>query len=127
MPSFRDVICLGVSGWYPVENLRQFFLMRAVSAALILPFLALPAFADIESGTGVEHRVDGRFGVSIIDGPNGTSGTQGLYEGRYTASFRHTADNGVRFRFDLGVAIGNFDSMDPPRYRPGRNPFETED
>ena len=72
----------------------------------LLPVLlilgAVPASAE------VSHRIEGRFGVAYQSNPDGSGGTtQPLYEGRYTSTFSHTADNGLTFRFELGVVVGN--------------------
>ena len=85
-------------------------------AALALLTLAIqPALAE----TTVIHTVEGRFGVSYSSDPNTPrGGLQPLYEGSYTASFLHQADNGLRFRFDIGVVVGNIQSDRPGhRYR----------
>lgn len=71
--------------------------------------LPLPAVAE----TTVIHAIEGRFGVSYASDATGRqSGLQPLYEGRYTTSFLHQSDNGLQFRFDIGIIVGN---MDPDR------------
>ena len=78
-----------------------------VPAVAALMLFAAPAAAE----TTVVHSVEGRFGVSYVSDPNAPrGGMQSLYEGRYTASFRHQADNGLQFRFDIGVVVGNIPS-----------------
>lgn len=80
----------------------------------ILPFATLltmavsasPALAEVM----VTHSVEGRFGVSYVSSGNGAGRTQPLYEGRYTTTFAHQTDNGLRFRFDLGVIVGNIEA-----------------
>jgi len=67
---------------------------------------AAPALAEVT----ITHSIEGRFGVSYVSSGDGTGRTRPLYEGRYTTTFAHQADNGLRFRFDLGVVIGNMDS-----------------
>ena len=74
--------------------------MRRLLPALLI-VTAMPATAE------VSHRIEGRFGVAYQSNPNGTGTTQPLYEGRYTSTFSHTADNGLTFRFELGVVVGN--------------------
>jgi len=82
--------------------------------ALILPLiLSGPAFAD------VTHSIDARFGVSYRQDPSNPTGTaRALYEGRYTTSFTHRSDGGLRFRFDLGIVVGNMDDTRRPRTAP---------
>lgn len=72
---------------------------RLLPAILILS--AAPAAAE------VSHHIEGRFGVAYHATGNGTGTTQPLYEGRYTSTFSHTADNGLTFRFELGIVVGN--------------------
>ena len=89
---------------------------RTALLTAILP-LALPgpALAD------VSHSIQGRFGVAYTQGPGAAGGqAEPLFEGRYTTTFDHQADNGMRFRFELGVMFGN---LDPDR-RP-QSPFES--
>jgi hypothetical protein len=74
---------------------------------LILLTLALPAQAE------VTHTVEGRFGVAYRNDGTGAGQSGALYEGRYTASFAHRMDNGVRFRFDIGVVVTNFEGPAP--------------
>jgi len=81
-------------------------MLRPILAALSISTTVLPAGAEVT----VTHYIEGRFGVSYVSGGNGTSRTQALYEGVYTTTFAHEADNGVRFRFELGISAGNFDS-----------------
>lgn len=67
----------------------------------------------------VTHHFTGRFGVTFTSGQNGAPGTsQPLYEGTYTARFSHQTDMGIRFRFDLGVTMSNFDSPRPLSWPP---------
>lgn len=67
--------------------------------------LAAPAVAE------VTHSMSARFGVGYrADQMNPHGSFQSLYEGRYTSSFTHQADNGIRFRFDFEIEVGNFDS-----------------
>ena len=78
--------------------------MRNALLASALTLLSAPAFGQ----TYVVHSFDSRFGVGYAHDPNAAqSSLQPLYQGRYTASFRHTSDVGVLFRFDLGVTFGN--------------------
>lgn len=80
---------------------------------LLSLLLASPVAAD------VTHSIEARFGVAYRSGPAGAPGRlQELYEGRYTSTFTHQSDNGLRFRFDLGVAAGNFE----PNYPGERDP-----
>ena len=86
--------------------------MRAILTALVL-LTAAPATAD------VTYSVEGRFGVAYShDAATGQTQARPMYEGRYTTTFSHQADNGVRFRFDLGIVVGNLDSV-VPYPRPG--------
>jgi hypothetical protein len=88
-------------------------MLRPILPALFLSTLTLPATADVT----VTHRIEGRFGVSYVRDPNGSEHVQSLYEGRYTTTFQHDFDNGVTFRFELGLALGNLDSdQRGPRY-----------
>lgn len=91
--------------------------------ALLLIAAPLQAAADVT----VTHQIEGRFGVSYATGPDGRSQAQPLYEGRYTTTFAHDFDNGLTFRFELGVALGNFDpDTRGPRYPlPRSNPVGT--
>ena len=79
--------------------------LRPIPASLIALALALastPALAD------VSYSVGGRFGVSYREDPTRPGGQMmALYEGRYTTSYSHQADNGLRFRFDVSVVVGN--------------------
>ncbi|MCW1930886.1 hypothetical protein [Pararhodobacter zhoushanensis] len=68
---------------------------------VFLIMTAMPATAE------VTHRIEGRFGVAYQSTPDGGGTTQPLYEGRYTSTFSHTADNGLTFRFELGIVVGN--------------------
>ncbi|MCB1406881.1 MAG: porin [Rhodobacteraceae bacterium] len=75
-------------------------------------FSALVALLTmISSGQAdVTHSMQARFGVtyrSNAQGPNG--GLQGLYEGRFTSTFAHQADNGLRFRFEIEIESSNFE------------------
>jgi hypothetical protein len=80
------------------------------AALLFVTCAAVPALAD------VTHHFSGRFGVSYVPDPNGSGmRAQTLYEGSYTARFSHETDAGVRFRFDLGVVMSNFESRRPPQ------------
>ncbi len=81
-------------------------MMRPILTVLLFAATALPAAAEVT----ITHNVEGRFGVSYVSGGNGTSQTQPLYEGIYTTTFAHDFDNGMRFRFELGISAGNFDS-----------------
>ena len=93
--------------------------MRPILTAI---FRILPAAARTPAAAEMTQTVETRFGVGYTSDPlQPRGGLQALYEGRYTASFDHQADNGVRFRFDLGIAIGNFDSQ-VPNPRPMRLP-----
>ena len=84
--------------------------MRNIILASALTLLAAPAVGQ----TYVVHSFDSRFGVGYSSDPNSSqSSLQPLYQGRYNASFRHTSDTGVMFRFDLGVTVGNL--PDRPR------------
>jgi len=81
--------------------------MRALISILLI-LSSAPALAD------VTHSIDARFGVAYVDDPNNPqSGLQALYEGRYTTTITHESDGGLRFRFDIGVEIGNFQSNRP--------------
>ena len=79
--------------------------LRPIPASLIALALALastPALAD------VSYSVGGRFGVSYREDPTRPGGQMmALYEGRYTTTYSHEADNGLRFRFDVSVVVGN--------------------
>lgn len=94
--------------------------MRLVALTLIA---LLPGAATAE----VTHHIAGRFGVAYVaDGQTGQSSLQSLYQGRYTMAIEHQADNGLRFRFELGIVTGNFDSEDRPAYpRPDPRPGAT--
>jgi hypothetical protein len=93
--------------------------MKTLFKLLTLPatafaLCATPAMAEID------HFFDYRFGVSYSDAPGGVGGRgQALYEGRYTTRFSHQTDSGVRFRFDLTVAVGNITDRRPPDAPPG--------
>ena len=77
--------------------------LRPIPASLIaLALASTPALAD------VSYSVGGRFGVSYREDPTRPGGQMmALYEGRYTTSYSHQADNGLRFRFDVSVVVGN--------------------
>lgn len=86
--------------------------LRPIPASLIALALALastPALAD------VSYSVGGRFGVSYREDPTRPGGQMmALYEGRYTTSYSHQADNGLRFRFDVSVVVGNIPTDNRP-------------
>lgn len=83
--------------------------MIAVPAALLL------GAGAVQAETTVIHAIEGRFGVSYNSDPNAPrGGLQPLYEGRYTTSFLHESDGGLRFRFDIGVVVGNIQSERQP-------------
>lgn len=79
-------------------------MLRPILSALLLT-AAVPAAAQVT----VTHHIEGRFGVSYVSNPDGTSQSQPLYQGLYTTTFAQDFDNGVRFRFELGISTGNFD------------------
>jgi len=69
---------------------------------LALLLASAPALAD------VSYSVGGRFGVAYREDPAHPGGQMmALYEGRYTTTYSHEADNGLRFRFDVSVVVGN--------------------
>lgn len=74
-----------------------------IPASLLALLLAsAPALAD------VSYSVGGRFGVAYREDPAHPGGQMmALYEGRYTTTYSHEADNGLRFRFDVSVVVGN--------------------
>lgn len=76
----------------------------------ILPILlAAPA-----SAVEVTHSFEARFGVGYqADQLNPRGRFQSLYQGRFTSSFAHTSDSGMRFQFDLGIEGGNMTSPWP--------------
>lgn len=88
--------------------------MRFLIPAFVL-LSAVPAAAD------VTHSYEGRFGVRYDSAAPAGQQTRSLYEGRYTTTFTHQLDSGMRFRFDIGVLVSNYDS---PR-RPGPEPSPT--
>ena len=84
--------------------------MKKLLLAVTL-MLSTPAVAEITTS------IDARFGVGYRSDPsNAQSNLQSLYEGRFTTSITHQADNGLQFRFDLGVVIGNIDTPRPRDY-----------
>ncbi|WP_417597948.1 hypothetical protein [Pararhodobacter oceanensis] len=86
--------------------------MRSLLMALSVT-LASPALAD------VTHHIDARFGVAYQSDPNSPNGrVQTLYQGRYTSTYTHRADNGLQFRFELGVEVGNFEPRRPSAMAP---------
>ena len=86
--------------------------MRRFLTAFLM-VLATPALAD------VTHHIDARFGVSYRSDANAPNGrAQPLYQGRYTTTYTHRADNGMQFRFELGVVVGNFEPRRPARLSP---------
>lgn len=77
--------------------------------------LALVSLASTSAQAEISHRYGGRFGVAYVSDPtipNGTS--RALYEGFFSTSVTHQADNGLRFRFELDIIVGN---IDDPRLR----------
>lgn len=88
-----------------------------IAVALVAGALALPSAALAE----IDHFFDYRFGVSHADSGAGAGGarTHALYEGRYTTRLSHQTDSGVRFRFDLTIAVGNITDRHPPETHPG--------
>ena len=92
--------------------------MRNIALALLVS-LPSPALADVIQSVAVTQSVDARFGVGYRQdaaNPNGTA--RALYEGRYTTTFTYGTDSGLRFRFDLGVVVGNMDDTRRPRVPP---------
>lgn len=88
---------------------------RVLVPVLALLCSAVPAMAD------VAHSYGGRFGVSYQRNPNAVPGTTVvLYEGRYSTTFTHQADNGLRFRFEIDLSVGNITPRRPsePTVRP---------
>lgn len=74
--------------------------MRLISlVALTLAAAPVQAFE-------VTHSYGGRFGVAYSSNA-GQDRTHPLYEGRYTLGTVHRADNGLTFRFELDVIVGN--------------------
>lgn len=84
------------------------------TAVSLLAALTPPAGADIS------HSVEGRFGIAYSQGPGNSGRAEPLFEGRYTTTIDHQADNGMRFRFELGVLFGN---IDPDRVH--HSPYES--
>lgn len=77
--------------------------MRAILLALAIS-AAAPAAAE------VTHSIEARFGVAYSADANNPQGRMhALYEGRYTSTFTHQADNGLLFRFEFGIIAGNLD------------------
>lgn len=80
-----------------------------------LATLWLIALAPAAASADVTHHVAGSFGVSYLsDAQTGQSSLQPLYQGRYTLAADHQADNGLRFRFELGIVAGNYDPEERP-------------
>lgn len=76
--------------------------MRNLPFVLVFCAFGLPAAAE------VTHNYEGRFGVAYqSDAAPGQSRTRPLYEGRYTSTFTQRSDNGLTFRFELDVIVGN--------------------
>lgn len=100
---------------FPEWLFYRIFSMRLLLSVLCLG-CALHAAAPAPAQTDVSYTVEGRFGVSSVQGPGG-SRTQALYETSFTTRFSHQTDNGMRFNFDLGVVMGNL--PDTGRPRPG--------
>ena len=84
---------------------------------LCLAVTAMPAAAE------VTYHVQGRFGVAYTSDQSGGSQVRPLYEGSVTTSFSHELDTGIRFRFDVGVVVSNYDTpaLVPRPSRPGGN------
>ena len=91
--------------------------LSAMLTAILATLLTLSAPASAE----IQHFIEYGFGVGYVRDPN--LAPQGrvapLYQGRYTARITHVTDGGLRFRFDLGVALGNTESpgWDNPDWR----------
>lgn len=86
--------------------------MRQLPVVLLACAFGLPAAAE------VTHNFEGRFGVGYqSDAATGQSRTRSLYEGRYTTRFTERTDNGLTFRFELDVIVGNMPERGA-RYRP---------
>ncbi|MEZ5750997.1 MAG: hypothetical protein R3D60_03170 [Paracoccaceae bacterium] len=94
-----------------IQRPTRFLLALGLASATPLA----PALAD------VSHSYGGRFGVSYQRDPNAAPGTTSvLYEGRYTTTFSHQTDNGLRFRFQVDLSVGNLAPRRPddPSIRP---------
>lgn len=80
-----------------------------------LLILSSVLFATVTSAQAdMTHRYGGRFGVAYENGPTNPDGrTQALYEGFYSTQVTHQADNGLRFRFELDIVVGNINDPRP--------------
>ena len=82
--------------------------MRLIAlAALTLAAAPVQAFE-------VTHSYGGRFGVAYSSNA-GQDRTHPLYEGRYSLGTVHRADNGLTFRFEMDVIVGNMPDRGPDR------------
>ncbi|GAB4267332.1 MAG: hypothetical protein Kow0013_17090 [Pararhodobacter sp.] len=81
------------------------------------PLLAILVCLALPAGAEVSHRIEGRFGVGYSSEVNGGR-ARPIYEGLYSTRFDHRTDGGIRFRFDIGVVVSNFDSLSPRRPMP---------
>lgn len=91
---------------------------RRVSA-LAAALLALsPALAVAEPFVPVTHAFETRFGVAYTrDGDNRRGRMEPFYGARYTVTFNHQTDNGMRFGLSMGVSLDNMNTPAPWRNR----------
>lgn len=79
-----------------------------------LTALAVLILASTSAQAEISHRYGGRFGVAYVSDPNNPNGTsRPMYEGFYSTAITHQADNGLRFRFELDIIVGNIDDPRP--------------
>ena len=77
----------------------------------LFPLAALILAATPLNALEVTHNYGGRFGVAYSS-TDGQSRAHPLYEGRYTLGTVHRADNGLTFRFEMDVIVGNLPNRD---------------
>ena len=90
---------------------------RRVSA--LAAILALgPALALAEPFAPVTHSFETRFGVAYTHNhDNRRSRMEPLYGARYTVTFNHQTDSGMRFGLSFGVSLDNMNTPAPWRDR----------
>ena len=74
--------------------------------------LSILLFAAPVQALEITHSYGGRFGVAYAE-TEGRGRAHALYEGRYSLGTVHRADNGLTFRFEMDVIVGNMPERGP--------------
>lgn len=92
--------------------------MRRRVSALVAVLALSPALALAEPFAPVTHSFETRFGVAYTRDDNTPRGRmEPFYGARYTVTFNHQTDNGMRFGLSMGVSLDNMNTPAPWRDR----------